>query len=63
MALSTYNMTFVRPTLSVAGIVTDTVIVPETVAPLAGEVTEMAGGVVSNEEPVVVKVKSADVAK
>ena len=43
--LSTYNSTFDTPTASEA--VADTVMVPETVAPLAGEVIETAGAVVS----------------
>ena len=43
--LSTYNSTFDTPTLSEAD--ADTVMVPETVAALAGEVIETVGWVVS----------------
>jgi hypothetical protein len=56
---SRLNWTPTTPTLSVA--FADTVIVPETVAPFTGAVTEIVGGVISTVN--VVTVKSPDIAR
>jgi hypothetical protein len=47
LAPSSWNWTLATPTLSVA--LADTLTVPDTLAPLAGAVMEMVGGVVSGD--------------
>src|SRR3979411_2542305 len=53
---SSWNCTLATPTLSVA--LATTVMLPETVVPLPGEVIETTGGVVSPPEEAVVNVRS-----